>query len=71
MKIQGRLMQARFIEIHQVFEKMPDTFITDLVYCFELVLWDAALVRFLLEEEFLASLWDRLSSCIVKNLGNY
>ena len=32
MKVQGRLMQARFIEIHQVFTKKkgPDTFLTNL-----------------------------------------
>ena len=29
MKVQGRLMQARFIEIHQDFaKKKPDTFLT-------------------------------------------
>ena len=31
MQVQGRLMQARFIEIHQVFTKKADTFLTDLV----------------------------------------
>ena len=33
MKIQSRLMQARFVEIHQIFAKKIrlDTFLTDLV----------------------------------------
>ena len=35
MNVQGRLMQARFIQIHQVFaKKRSDTFLTDLIYCF-------------------------------------
>ena len=33
MKVQVRLMQARFIKIHQVFaKKKSDTFLTDLVW---------------------------------------
>ena len=32
MKVQGRLMQERFIEIHQVLEKKSDNFVTDHVY---------------------------------------
>ena len=32
MKVQGRLIQACFIEIHQDFTKKSDTLLTDLVY---------------------------------------
>ena len=40
-------------------------------HCFELVLRDAALVRFPLREEFSASVWDRCQFSIERNFDSY
>ena len=52
--------------------KLPGPVVTGLkTYCFELVLWDTALVGSFLKEHFLVSLWDLCQRKIGGNLSSY
>ena len=55
MKVQGPLLQACFIEIHQVFAKKKslDTFLTDLVCALKFNYWLRQIIFFTLPEKWI------------------